>query len=336
MEIPNDDMARLLGYIEYYSGSTWIAAVALLVGAFFLRAIYMADKNARPNNIYVIGVGVSLLLFVAALGLREWHANTIPTTTPKEAFEALKINKRVSWVIRLIPYSSQTEPGLSIAELKTLGSEHQKYVFVADYDELKNLNVREAVNRTGLSLVDKDAVSAIIFPLRSELYPASARGVLKVMREVDAQNVGKAGYRPFDVSRVLDSEALRQLDTLHIPSWRWEAYSMHYKSFRGAVEVARRDRASALEVIGALGPDWHPAGYSEDQNAKNKGDARNSFKLRTNDKTEIDLPNFGARAFLIENFRIRDIKDAILIQFGNPDEARIPDFVGRAGGSSIF
>ncbi len=327
-----EDIKLALDYLETFSASSWITLSSLVVGGVFLRLIYKSNGSDKYRKLYFSGIFISLLLIVFFQTYRLWYVNTLPISSPKQIFESLKYNKRVTWVVRLIPYCKSTEQFLTIQRLNMLGPENQEYVFVADYDELKNLTISDAVYRLGLSLANKDSVSAIIFPLGNrELFPASARGVLQVIMKIDAENTGITGYIPFNLNALPDSEAQRQLQDQRRVSWSWTEYSQYYDSFRNAVKFAIDNKISALQKIGTIGPDWHATGYSQILDTQGSNGRNNIFHLTTNNKEDIKMPNFGARAFLIRNMVIKDIGDVALIQFSNPDQERIPDFGGRKG-----
>lgn len=338
-----DDLKRILDYIQQYSASTWITFAAVVFGAVCLRALYRVPSDRPPPHgerarsakvprwPLPCSVG-ALLIIVAAQGLSWWSANYLPTTTPRQAFVALQENKRVSWLIRLIPYSSHSETSLSIHELATLGPPADKFVFVADYDELKNLTVSEAIYRLGLSLKNKDSASAIIFPLnRRELIPANARGLLQIIQELDKEMKDSKDYKIFDLTRELDKTALAKLAADGLESWSWNAYSEYYDQYSAAVEKARDSNASAFKFIGTIGPDWHPAGYSKiiSPDSNHDGTVETNFNLVTMNKHEVKIDNFGARVFLVENLRLRDIDHIFLIHFSNLDTDRIPEIRGR-------
>lgn len=325
-----DDLKLLLDYIEGFSASVWITLCAIAVGYVCLRAIYSANESAQRPWWAVPGVVICLFVVFSAQGLRWWYQNTLPTISPYIAFQSLQENKRVNWLIRLIPYSRSRQNSLSIHELKSLGPPEQEFVFVADYDEVKNLTVTDAVYKSGLSMAGKDSVSAIIFPLnRGPLYPASARGLLQVIAKVDEMKKGEQNYHPFDLSTKLDPTPFKDLSDERLFTWAWSSYSKYYNDYLEVVTDARRSKISALQYIGSLGQDWHPLGYS--QNLEQQLDKKGNFELLTNTGDRVEAPNFGVRAFLLENMKLSEINDIALIRFDRPDKDRIPDFGGRRG-----
>jgi hypothetical protein len=73
---------------------------------------------------------------------------------------------------------------LSIGHLTRLGKLPQRFTFVADYEELEGYSVNEAVRKLGGQIADSNHVSAIVFPRKSEIYPANARGLLQVIQRL--------------------------------------------------------------------------------------------------------------------------------------------------------
>jgi hypothetical protein len=320
-------LSDLTHYTQRWSASTWITLAAVVVGFTCLRALYSsADDNNPPRRWPLPGVISSIILVVVVEGVTWWYAKDHPVTTARQAFVALKENRRVDWLIRLVPYSRQTQPYLSIHEIKTLGAPQQKYVFVADYDELKNLTVADAMYRMGLSLGDSDSVSAMIFPLnRRDLYPANVRGVLQVIMNIDVEMKDAKEYRAFDITKYIEPSALLQLQDHRIGSWSWDGYSEFYEPFLHAVTEARLQRTSALNYMGMLGSDWNPLGYSEIISDKLKNSEAIRFELQTKTKSTVKAEHFGARAFLIENLALNDIDGLLLIHFSHINQERIPD-----------
>lgn len=121
METNVDDLKQLLDYIEGYSASVWITLCGVAFGFVCLKSLYTAQTPTDRPIWAVPGALFSILIICSAQGLSLWYSNTQPITPPKSAFSALKENKRVNWLIRLIPYSSKNESDLSIHELEALG-----------------------------------------------------------------------------------------------------------------------------------------------------------------------------------------------------------------------
>ena len=331
---PND-LSKFLELFQDTPPLTLISIAVFAFGSVCLVKLYKAPEGGRPSAWPLVGFSLALGLLVAIHGMAWWVASRTPSvTTPEQAFKALQENKRVFWLIRLIPYSSQSEPHLSILNLTSLGPPRQQFVFVSDYDELKNMTVAEAVYRTGLSMTGgRDRVSAIIFPLHGELFPASARGVLRVFRKIDERMSGRSDveYKPYDAAKQIRSDALEQLEKDGLPFYAWDNYSLYYDYFEQQVNAARKSRVDALSYIGEIGKDWHPAGYSEIIDGRHVSAMENkTFKLKTATDKEVELKNFGARIFLVENIQLSDIKKLMLIQFNNPETDRIPEWPSRA------
>lgn len=116
-----EQLKELLDSLLRYSAPTWITLGAGAFGFVCLHALYKRPDSEPRSRWPLFGSILALLLLVAAQGLVWWSSSSLTTTTAKQAFRALEDNRRVSWLIRIIPYSSHTEPFLSIHQLKTLG-----------------------------------------------------------------------------------------------------------------------------------------------------------------------------------------------------------------------
>ena len=168
-----------------------IVGLVLLCIAGALAVMAIKSKPGEMPRWAKWGLFVSLIsgmLFSAAgpsLALFYVSKNVLRKMPVEEAFAHLEANEEVKWLIRLISYNANEEPGLGIDKLARLGPEEQLYSFVADYEELAGYTVKEAYEKTGQKYIGGNRVSAIIFPLRTSLYPANARGLLKVIKEVE-------------------------------------------------------------------------------------------------------------------------------------------------------
>jgi hypothetical protein len=91
---------------------------------------------------------------------------------------------------------------------------------------------------------------------------------------------------------------------------------------------------SAKDYMGTLSKDWHPAGYSQVIGMMPHEMRLSSlfFPLPSISRKEtIELPNFGARAFLIENLEISSIDHRIMCDFKFFETEQIPDIRGKSG-----
>jgi hypothetical protein len=188
----------------------------------------------------------------------------IQTVSADDAFDRLERNDRVEWLIRLISYDPKTDPQLSIHRLTRLGPPKQQYSFVAAYDELIGFNVTEALRMIGGSFTPGHHVSAIIFPRTTQLYPASARGLLQVVQHVENRKDVDI-VKPFIVGRaVLNEGELAELKEDSLPSYRFSNYRHRYRSYCELAQELRCDGSySVRDYIGELSIDWTPLGYAQ-------------------------------------------------------------------------
>jgi hypothetical protein len=324
-----DDLSAALEAIERHSASAIVTLVGFLVLFVVVRRLASpkADWRSQRGTIAVGAIAVLLVLSSQALSL--WYTNSVSQLPPSAAFDRLVKNATVTWLVRLIPYSRTTTPQLEISHLDYVGRPETDYVFVADYEELKNYTVEQAIYRTGGSLRGASGVSAIIFPLkRRDLIPASARGVLQVLIRIDEKHSADANWKPCEYGE-LSADATKQLGpyAIGIPTYSWASYSSFYREFETAVfkaqKAAQNGSCPALERLGKIEDDWHPTGYSRVIGTQRLTGPLHSLSLPKGDT--ISLPQFGARVFLLENLHIGDIPDRVMIDFDDPASDRIPD-----------
>lgn len=359
-----DYIQSLLNSIENYKASTVVSLAGVLLCIFALRNPKDGGASKRRDT-WLISIGATLVVIaqlVSFINLRFERR-----TTPEQAFQHLKDNARVEWLIRLVPYDPNTQPGLAVGSgyttlpapsanssapqplLRKLGPENERYVFVADYFELRDYTVEEAINKVGGSFKNGNHVSAMIFPLRNgDLIPANARGLLQIIEGLDTENAQNRNYCRFEFSELSD-EAKRNLGqgdlnkkgddpAFKINTWEWENYSQYYDDFRRAVKQFRtgspkcpKGRYSAESLIGDIRSDWNDVGYSQ---FKEGSDLKSpTFFLSKGDGGLVSLENFGVRAFLMENMEITSIPGRVMIDFDKPAEDRIPDLTGKVGTS---
>jgi len=333
-----DDLSRLLETIERYSASAWITFVGIVIGGVALKQFWAKDADRKTKVWSAVFGSLAAILIVACQALSFWYSHTASQQSPSAVFAALRTNARVDWLVRLIPYDPITSPGLSLDRLVSLGRPENDFVFVADYEELKNYTVEEAVYKTGGSLHKAGHVSAIIFPLRRrDLFPANARGLLQVLQEIDNQHVNDPSYAQCALENHLSAQAREHLSDRNITSWSWTSYSQFYLEYKDAIEKAQRDGCSAFTRLGTLGRDWHPAGYSQMLGLRQTGRTLSAtFRLSLTNGDIVSLPNVGARAFLIANLALNAIADRVMIDFDAPDEERIPSLAPIRGAQPGF
>ena len=82
--------------------------------------------------------------------------------------------------------------------------------------------------------------------------------------------------------------------------------------------------------MGTINIDWNKFGYSEILGFNSKKIDVKNFKLKSNGKI-YTVKNFGVRAFLMRNLRIKDIDHRIMMDFKELDREKIPDIRGKFG-----
>ncbi|GJE53912.1 hypothetical protein [Methylobacterium thuringiense] len=246
------------------------------------------------------------------------------------AFDRMKKNARVRWLIRLIPHR-ETDTSLSIKNLTHLGKPEQKFAFVADYDELRGRTAEEAVRMSGLTFRARDNVSAVIFPIDGrDIIPVNARGLLQAIYAVEKDRPDLGNFNIKDRLNESDFNALGLDREAQDPdTWSWDAYGKYYGSYCAVVQRFRcSDRTKRLSYVGEISEDWHPLGFAR----KRPFDVGYSCE-RTSEICGISdwekaheklIGSFGARVFLIENLEIDKTRSRILIDFDNPETQKIP------------
>jgi hypothetical protein len=277
------------------------------------------------GTLALLGTACVIVGQVVPIGSDQYEVAR-PPVTAAVAFENLKSNRRVEWLIRMIPYTSAAP--LENGKVDSLGPTGQDYTFVASYEELRGYRVDFAIRKTGYAVRPGQKVIAIIFPLRErELIPANARGVLQVILKLDAKHAGEAGYTPANV-KMLPEKVRNTLDDTGIESWQWDKYQHMYKDFNEQLNAIRlqQGNASALKFMGQLDRDWHPAGYSMIIDTTPNW-IPEDFQLIAAGEN-VAIPSFGARAFLLQNLKLSEIPGRVIIDFQDPAQQYIPDLIG--------
>lgn len=122
------------------------------------------------------------------------------------------------------------QPDLAVSHLKTLGPEPQLYTFVSSYNELRGYNVREAVRMAGGHILPGAHVSAIIFPRRFDITPANAKGILQIVKNIQAVQSSQL-EKPLPFSDLNDDDEQNLKNQDNLPAWSWEGYKAHFKKF---------------------------------------------------------------------------------------------------------
>ena len=277
-------------------------------------------------------LAAAVVLAAVAIGF----APPRPAPTPSfarmsttQAWANLESNASVGHLIRLVAYDPQTEPGLAIDRLARLGPPDQLYSFVASYEEMAGYTAKQALEKNGLRLRDGQHVSAVIFPRRTELYPANARGLLQIIRAVEQEKGAAIGERFLEGRDVLTPAELKGLQSTDIASYRVSDFRDLYPRY---CELARQFNCEpapypASRFIGSLYHDWHPLGFSQIDPSHDPCTLPPAqycaFVDWSTARAEF-LPRFGSRAFLTKNLEISKIPGRILIDFDQPDRQIIP------------
>ena len=344
------------------SATVFLLGLALLFAAvFFAHHALRADKSAPiwlKVCLFVAFFG-SVTALVASPCMRLHSLRKLAPANHLDVLKNLKDNARVHYVIRLIPYTQASKDYLSIAKLSNLGRccdpsssdkanqeclkdpvpqrcTQQQFVFVADYAELRGLKVREAVERIGLSLDRAVGVSAIVFPLDDRrLFPASARGVLQVVHQVDHDHASDPGYKPLEFDTVNPQQELADVS---IASYNWSRASATYpqhcrlaEQFRCASQFGRP--YSAASRIGSLSRDWHPLGLARQTLEDPCRPALDHCVIsKWSDVGDQQIREHQiARVFLIDNFPLSALEGRYMIDYDNPTVQSIVDIGESAG-----
>jgi hypothetical protein len=184
---------------------------------------------------------------------------------------------------------------------------------------------------TGVEYQNGNQVSAIIFPLKTDLYPANARGLVQVIQKIEAQKTIEIKERFFQGGNLPTDDEKEELGYRSLDSYKLDYLKDKYTHYCQLSYRFMCDKPNytARELLGNIGRDWSPLGYSKRVRPK-KGvcDVTEATYCATPDwdkmKSEL-AANMGARAFLIANLEIDNIPGRILIDFQNPDKEIIPD-----------
>lgn len=331
-------IARLFELISESGPAIALSVAGMITFVITVLLVYKAvrsDPGQLPRWFtfcvyFSLTFAVLLSLAGPSIRLVQGMSSGIPVTSAVKAIEKLRVNGRVRWLVRLIPYRAGVTNELDIAHLTALGSAGQRFVFVADYEELRGRTAEAAVEMVGGSLADADRVSAIIFPLeRRMLFPANALGLLQVVARIDGEQGASAGYQAFAGSMGLNQEQTRlltpSLDDLR--AWSWERLAQHYVALCGAAQRFRCDeRYSAHRLMGSLNRDWNPLGFAQRSlQTPCEGAIEEVCKSGDWDEVRPASEEFGARIFLIENYALEQLDGRVLVHFSDPERQVIPD-----------
>lgn len=143
-------------------------------------------------------------------------------------------------------------------------------------------------------------------------------------------------------SRDLRAEEVADLNsadpnTMLIETWAWLQYAKYFKDY---CEIAEKfkcaEEISSKNLIGTVGPDWSPLGFSSkrprqmscSQEQQRAACTITSFPNWPRSSDQV-FSQFGTRVFFIRNLGFDEIGGLVLINFDQPAKQRIPD-VSRA------
>jgi len=252
------------------------------------------------------------------------NAADAPPLSAVQAFERLKTNARVDWLVRLVAYDP-ANPRLQVDKLTALGAPAEDYTFVADYEELRGHTVEVAARLAGGAISPGQGLSAILFRLdRRPLFPAGARGMLQVIQEIDKRRAGESGYKPAGLESRLAPSELEALANRRVVSWAWNDYRALFPKYATVFSDLRSQDVSAFEHIGKIGRDWSVAGCSR-LTSHHTSLRPDTMTLELADGSPYPIERFGVRVFLIRNLPIAELKDRKLIDFKDPPHERLPE-----------
>lgn len=332
-----DSLSTVFKLVAESSFSSFLSAVGLML---LVVAICLAYKavTSKPDQ---FPFSMKIVLYLSLIGGMVFSAAgpsvallnvvSVPKMSTDQAFKNLEDNAEVKRVVRLIAYDPAEEPGLALDRLTKLGPSDQLYSFVASYDELIGYKVADALAKVGQSKKNIKRVSAIIFPLNTGLFPASSRGLLQVIKEIeDRREIQTQLTRKFfDGTDTLNTDEQRDLANTSIPSYRLDRYSDKYPRYCALTYkfACKSSAYSAHAFVGNISNDWHPLGFSQQTNEDRCGLSPTRYCEYSNwDAARQEYRNkFGARAFLIRNLEINKIPGRVLIDFDRPYDQVLPN-----------
>jgi hypothetical protein len=342
-----DDLERALLIVSESSNPARFSLAGLVFLAASLYFSYRATNNDKLDTplwqryfIFIsLILGVLFLGAGSASAIINVYSNPIRRVAAKDALSRLGGNERTRWAIRLIPYSHEKEGYLSIDAVQTLGAPSLQYVFVGSYDDLKGYKVSDAVKMVGGDLEDDadQRVTAIIFRVKTNhIYPANARGLVQVLRKIEVSklNANDKNVESFAELIHSDSDIFNDLkEEGSIKSWSWPIYRQFFPVYcRIAKDFQCNTKAyySAHKYISEVNSDWSPFGYARLEKKKTCGRPYEECAAAYSNSDWIDVSkelksDFGARIFLVDNFRISDLSAKYLISFDKPKSQVIPE-----------
>ena len=172
-------------------------------------------------------------------------------------------------------------------------------------------------------------VSAVIFELVGNLYPANARGLLQAISKTENYRLTKNTSLDvaFNVLSQINPEEKTNLEDETIHSYGWDDYEQYYEHFCRLAQNFRRGEYTVKTFMGDVNKDWNPLGFSRIDTETTRptvSDKECEIKKWSSAVSNYKTV-FGARTFLIRNYEIISIKNRYLIDFEDPDHQFIPD-----------
>jgi hypothetical protein len=330
-----DSLQEILQLFATYSIWTWLLLIGVILVFYSLitrsdRPKHFLDIQLRKVPLpWILALGlIVMFLSQASLFISQRTPRLIP---PEESFNRLQRNERVRYVIRLIPYDGKKEgEKLSVSKIATLGPPTKEWIFVGDYEELRNYTINQALYKMGIPVggLQNPRATAIIFPLNGRmLYPANARGVLQVVKALDDVHERETGYKKYDFK----TDDLSALQDLRIQSWAWGYWKNSFRHFRDLVADILDHGYAATNFLSEIRPDWNPLGFASVEGLDDPGMNAPSFKISLENGEEIRLKEYGARIFLMRNEGIDTIDNIMLCGFTDLNHDIIPDLGGKIG-----
>lgn len=198
---PQEFVNAVSQVLDSFKASPPATAFSVFAFLLLLTAILFAkqwSKNNLTRALLALVLVCSIVCSLVGPGLALYDARRpFQIVTRSQAFLNLRDNKHVNWLIRFIVFDpgsqDDNQKKLSQGDIPDLAPSKFLFTFVSSSQELRNRSVIEAVQMVGGQIRDKDHVWAIAFPLeetdetRVNLYPANARGVLQVIREIQQE-----------------------------------------------------------------------------------------------------------------------------------------------------
>ncbi len=220
-------ISQILGLVLGSSAATTLSAVGVIFLLLTAVMAYIAfdkkpDETSTSLKVALYFCLIGGLVFSAAgpsLALYDTWQNPIREMSSDAMLDRLAANTRVRYVVRLISYDpNSNDPAevLGIDKVQKLGPSKQLYSFVADYEELKGRTVANALDIVGTGYNGFNKVTAIIFPLHVNIYPANARGLLQVINNSELHLDAKDR---FIKSGTFNTDEMKDIGEININSY---------------------------------------------------------------------------------------------------------------------